>query len=64
MGIGEIIFGGFVNFLIWCLPLAIFTKVYVGYFTIGSLMGYVCYLVAAPMFNSITSSWYKSLTYR
>lgn len=59
----EIIIGGIINFLIWCLPLAIVTKLYVGYYIVGCLMGLLCFIVAGPRFN-IGSGIYKNLTNR
>jgi len=60
----KIVFGSIVCFLVWALPLMIITKIMVGYFFIGGLMGMLCYYVAAPRFNSIIDNWYKTLKIR
>lgn len=46
-----IILSGILNFCIWCLPLAIITKIYTGYAFVGCLMGLLCFYVVGPYYN-------------
>lgn len=59
----EIVYGGIINFLIWCLPLAIITRAYTGYYIIGCLMGLFCFIVAGPYYN-LGSGIYKNIVKR
>ena len=56
----EIVYGGIINFLIWCFPLAIITKVLIGYYIFGCIFGLLCFIVAGPRFN-LGSMLYKKL---
>jgi len=47
----KIIITSIINFLIWCIPLAVVTKVLIGYYTVGTVMGLLCLYVAGPIFN-------------
>ena len=58
-----ILLSAFVNALIWCLPLSIITWIYTGCYSVGWLMGTLCFIVTGPRFN-IGESIIKSCTCR